>query len=152
MSLSLFIMGMVPSVLIWVILADYLPAKTNKSNNTTNGFDTMPRAAKISQPSFMRRSSSVPCKTSAQNNRGSTSSSDSGFSPGSPNNATCMQTAAKWWPTNHRAGFRILHSDWSKILHFFFIPLGYTLFLRIYCYKIDVSQLHNDSINQNLQI
>jgi len=27
MSLSLFLMGMVPSVLIWVILADYLPAK-----------------------------------------------------------------------------------------------------------------------------
>merc|ERR1719350_2440256 len=77
------------------VSADCLPAKTNKNNNTTNGFDTMPRAAKISQPSFMRRSSSVPCKTSAQNNRGSTSSSDSGFSPGSPNNATCMQTAAK---------------------------------------------------------
>merc|ERR1712051_270657 len=75
--------------------ADCLPTKTNKNNNATNGFDTMPRAAKISQPSFMRRSSSVPCKTSAQNNRGSTSSSDSGFSPGSPNNATCMQTAAK---------------------------------------------------------
>merc|ERR1712008_223332 len=77
------------------VSTDCLPAKTNKNNNTNNGFDTMPRAAKISQPSFMRRSSSVPCKTSAQNNRGSTSSSDSGFSPGSPNNATCMQTAAK---------------------------------------------------------
>ena len=64
---------------------------------TKNGFDTMPRAAgKNSQfPSFMRRSSSVPCKTSAQNNRGSTSSSDSGFSPGSPNNASCMTTTAK---------------------------------------------------------
>merc|ERR1712008_625728 len=63
------------------VSTDCLPAKTNKNNNTNNGFDTMPRAAKISQPSFMRRSSSVPCKTSAQNNRGSTSSSDSGFSP-----------------------------------------------------------------------
>ena len=84
-----------PSADYLPVSADCLPAKTNKNNNTTNGFDTMPRAAKISQPSFMRRSSSVPCKTSAQNNRGSTSSSDSGFSPGSPNNATCMQTAAK---------------------------------------------------------
>ena len=71
--------------------ADTLPidGQVQVPKPAKNGFDTMPRTAKNSQPSFMRRSSSVPCKASAQNNRGSTSSSDSGFSPGSPN-ASCM--------------------------------------------------------------
>lgn len=66
--------------------------KTSKRN----GFDTMPRAAGgtiKNQPLFIRRSSSVPCKTTEnQGNRGSTSSSDSGFSPGSPSNGQCMTT------------------------------------------------------------
>ena len=67
---------------------------TNKP--VKNGFDTMPRTANKNshavQPSFMRRSSSVPCKNTGNNNRGSTSSSDSGFSPGSPNagQVSCM--------------------------------------------------------------
>ena len=50
----------------------------------TKQFDTMPRPSSKGQfPVLMRRSSSVPCKVT-QSDRGSTSSSDSGFSPGSP--------------------------------------------------------------------
>ena len=46
--------------------------------------DTIPRPSKNQgQGVLMRRSSSVPCKVT-HSDRGSTSSSDSGFSPGSP--------------------------------------------------------------------
>ena len=54
----------------------------NHGKKTQQQFDTMPRSSK-GQPVLMRRSSSVPCKVT-QSDRGSTSSSDSGFSPGSP--------------------------------------------------------------------
>ena len=54
----------------------------NHGKKSQQQFDTMPRPSK-GQPVLMRRSSSVPCKVT-QSDRGSTSSSDSGFSPGSP--------------------------------------------------------------------
>ena len=58
------------------------PARSEELLEKRIGFETMPRStAANKQNSFMRRSSSVPCKTS-EKNRGSTSSSDSGFSPG----------------------------------------------------------------------
>lgn len=74
---------------------DNLPAAGPCSNSVepaadlklTHGCVTMPRASK-SDPGqvTMRRSASVPCKGSGD--RGSTSSSDSGFSPGSPSYLT----------------------------------------------------------------
>ena len=68
------------------------------NNNNVNGFGTMPRISAKSTNNtnknnnnnspnnvvLMRRSSSVPCgQVSNQSDRGSTSSSDSGFSSGS---------------------------------------------------------------------
>ena len=53
-----------------------------QQNSSKKQFDTIPRPSSKGQV-LMRRSSSVPCKVT-QSDRGSTSSSDSGFSPGSP--------------------------------------------------------------------
>lgn len=47
---------------------------------------TIPRSSKGGDGVSMRRSASVPCKRPSAGNRGSTSSSDSGFSAGSPSN------------------------------------------------------------------
>ncbi len=51
-----------------------------RSNSTSTGSVTIPRSSKTGNHVTMRRSSSVPCKGPV--NRGSTSSSDSGFSAG----------------------------------------------------------------------
>ena len=79
---------------------DNLEAGHNSSNNNNNNlhpngcYVTMPRSASSSGGSGdksggggdvnMRRSASVPCKRTGRRDRGSTGSSDSGFSTGSP--------------------------------------------------------------------
>ena len=76
-----------------------LPPRESQDVKTSsiakNGSVTMPRSKPGSTSVIMRRSSSVPCKVpTSQSDRGSTSSSDSGFSAGSPGHSSSLQCMA----------------------------------------------------------